>query len=165
MSSHHIVVHTSHDASRLIFVFSPWRKEGSRVSRGIFNDPNFKMQLIQGKFRWALWVWPTWPAESTFNGYCLVPSPFPTLLPTGVVNLGSSLASCNKSVFSYTNIKNPLKISSCNMQLCVTQHNYASLPITTYHCPSPPITFHHYTLLPITIHHYPSLHITIHHYP
>jgi len=88
------ILSASHDASRLISVFSQWRKEGSMVSRGIFNDLNFKMQLIQGKFRWALWVWPTWLAEtpeSTFNGYCLVPSPLPTLLPTGVVNWGSGL--------------------------------------------------------------------------
>ena len=42
--------HISHDASRQICVFSPRWKEGSRVSREIFNDRNFKMQLIQGKF-------------------------------------------------------------------------------------------------------------------
>ena len=34
--------HISHEASR--------QKERSRVSREIFNDLNFKMQLIQGKF-------------------------------------------------------------------------------------------------------------------
>ena len=43
--------HISHDASRLISVFSPRWKERSRVSREIFNDLNFKMQLIQGKFQ------------------------------------------------------------------------------------------------------------------
>ena len=35
--------HISHEASR--------QKERSRVSREIFNDLNFKMQLIQGKFQ------------------------------------------------------------------------------------------------------------------
>ena len=43
--------HISHDASRLISVFSPRWKERSRVSREIFNDLNFKIQLIQGKFQ------------------------------------------------------------------------------------------------------------------
>ena len=43
--------HISHDASRLISVFSPRWKERSRVSREIFYDLNFKMQLIQGKFQ------------------------------------------------------------------------------------------------------------------
>ena len=43
--------HISHDASRLISVFSSRWKERSRVSREIFNDLNFKMQLIQGKFQ------------------------------------------------------------------------------------------------------------------
>ena len=43
--------HISHDASRLISVFSPRWKERSRVSREILNDLNFKMQLIQGKFQ------------------------------------------------------------------------------------------------------------------
>ena len=43
--------HISHDASRLISVFSSRWKERSRVSREIFNDPNFKMQLIQGAFQ------------------------------------------------------------------------------------------------------------------
>ena len=88
----------------------------------------------------------------------------------------------NKSVFSYSNTKNPLKISSCNMKLCVTQLNYASLPITTFHCPSLHITTYHtyhytslhittdkysshYPSLPITTHHYPSLSITTHHCP
>ena len=39
--------HISHDVSQLISVFSPRRKERSRV----FNDLSFKMQLIQGKFQ------------------------------------------------------------------------------------------------------------------
>ena len=43
--------HISHDASRQISVSSPRRKERSLVSREILNDLNFKMQLIQGKFR------------------------------------------------------------------------------------------------------------------
>ena len=43
--------HISHDALRLISVFSPRWKERSRVSREIFNVLNFKMQLIQGKFQ------------------------------------------------------------------------------------------------------------------
>ena len=43
--------HIPHDASRLISVFSLRWKERSRVSREIFNDLNFKMQLIQGKFQ------------------------------------------------------------------------------------------------------------------
>ena len=43
--------HISHDASRQISVFSPRWKERSKVSREIFNDLNFKMQLIQGKFQ------------------------------------------------------------------------------------------------------------------
>ena len=43
--------HISHDASRLISVFSPRWKERSRVSREIFKDLNFKMQLIQGRFQ------------------------------------------------------------------------------------------------------------------
>ena len=42
--------HISHDASRQICLFSSRWKERSRVSREIFNDLNFKMQLIQGKF-------------------------------------------------------------------------------------------------------------------
>lgn len=42
--------HISHDASWLISVFSLRWKERSKVSREIFNDLNFKMQLIQGKF-------------------------------------------------------------------------------------------------------------------
>ena len=37
--------------SRQISVFSPRWKERSRVSREIFNDLNFKMQLIQGTFQ------------------------------------------------------------------------------------------------------------------
>ena len=52
--------HISHDASRQIFVFSPRWKERSRVSREIFNDLNFKMQLIQGKFEWALLIFGIW---------------------------------------------------------------------------------------------------------
>ena len=52
--------HISHDASRLISVFSPRWKERSRVSREIFNDLNFKMQLIQGKFQWALLIFGIW---------------------------------------------------------------------------------------------------------
>ena len=40
--------HISHDASRLISVFSLRWKERSRE---IFNDLNFKMQLIQGAFQ------------------------------------------------------------------------------------------------------------------
>ena len=43
--------HISHDASRLVSVFSSRWKEHSRVSREIFNDLYFKMQLIQGKFQ------------------------------------------------------------------------------------------------------------------
>ena len=43
--------HISRDASRQISVFSPRWKERSRVSREIFNDLNFKMQPIQGKFQ------------------------------------------------------------------------------------------------------------------
>ena len=43
--------HISHDASRLISVFSLRWKERSRVSREILNDLNFKTQLIQGKFQ------------------------------------------------------------------------------------------------------------------
>ena len=43
--------HITHDASRLISVFSPRRKERSKVSREIFDDLNFKMQPIQGKFQ------------------------------------------------------------------------------------------------------------------
>ena len=42
--------HISHEASPQICLFSPRWKERSRVSREIFNDLNFKMQLIQGKF-------------------------------------------------------------------------------------------------------------------
>ena len=48
--------HISHDASRLISVLSPRWKERSRVSREIFKDLNFKIQLIQGKFQWALLI-------------------------------------------------------------------------------------------------------------
>ena len=43
--------HISHDASRQISVFFPRWKERSRVSSEIFNDLNFKMQLIQDKFQ------------------------------------------------------------------------------------------------------------------
>ena len=35
--------HISHDASRLISIFSSRMKERSRVSREIFNELNFKM--------------------------------------------------------------------------------------------------------------------------
>ena len=52
--------HISHDASRLISVFSPRWKERSRVSREIFYDLNFKMQLIQGKFQWVLLIFGIW---------------------------------------------------------------------------------------------------------
>ena len=52
--------HISHDASRLFSVFSPRWKERSSVSREIFNDLNFKMQLIQGKFQWALLIFGIW---------------------------------------------------------------------------------------------------------
>ena len=40
--------------------FSPRWKERSSVSREIFNDLNFKMQLIQGKFQWALLIFDIW---------------------------------------------------------------------------------------------------------
>ena len=43
--------HISHDASRLVSVFSLWWKERLRVSREISNDLYFKMQLTQGKFQ------------------------------------------------------------------------------------------------------------------
>ena len=43
--------HIFHDALRLISVLSPRWKERSRVLRESFNDQNFKMQLIQGKFQ------------------------------------------------------------------------------------------------------------------
>lgn len=42
--------HITHDASRLISVFPPRRKERSKVSREIFNKLNFKMELTQGKY-------------------------------------------------------------------------------------------------------------------
>ena len=98
------------------------------------------------------------------------------VLQNTLMSLGRLVTSNgNKSVFSCTNIKTPTKISSCNMLLCVTQHNYASLSITTYHWPSLHITAHHYISLHITtyyyrsllitIHHYTSLSITTHHYP
>ena len=49
--------HISHDASRLIFVFSSPRKQSSRVSREIFfNDLNFKIHLIQVEFQCALLI-------------------------------------------------------------------------------------------------------------
>ena len=51
--------HISHDASRQISAFYPLWKERSRVSREIFNDLNFKTQLIQGKFQWALLIFGT----------------------------------------------------------------------------------------------------------
>ena len=43
--------HISHDASRLISIFSSRLKKSSRVSREIFNELNFKMDLIKGKFQ------------------------------------------------------------------------------------------------------------------
>ena len=52
--------HISHDASRLISVFSLRWKERSRVSREIFNELNFKIQLIQGTFQWALLIFGIW---------------------------------------------------------------------------------------------------------
>ena len=51
--------HISHDASRLISIFSSRLKKRSRVSRvsrEIFNELNFKMELIQGKFQCALLI-------------------------------------------------------------------------------------------------------------
>ena len=46
--------HISHDASRLISHFSSPLKKRLSVSREIFNELNFKMELIQGKFQCAL---------------------------------------------------------------------------------------------------------------
>ena len=46
----------SHDASRLISIFSSRLKERSRVSREIFNELNFKMEPIQGKFQCVLFI-------------------------------------------------------------------------------------------------------------
>ena len=43
-----------HDASRLISIFSSRLKKCSSVSREIFNELNFKMELIQVKFQSAL---------------------------------------------------------------------------------------------------------------
>ena len=43
--------HISHDASRLISIFSSRLKKSSRVSREIFNELNFKMDLNKGKFQ------------------------------------------------------------------------------------------------------------------
>ena len=48
--------HISHDASRLISIFSSRMKERSRVSREIFNELDFKMGLIQGRFQCALLI-------------------------------------------------------------------------------------------------------------
>ena len=48
--------HISHDASRLISIFSSRLKKRSRVSREIFNELNFKIELIQGKFQSAFFV-------------------------------------------------------------------------------------------------------------
>ena len=42
------------------FCFLSSVEEHSRVSREIFNDLNFKMQLIQGKFQWALLIFGIW---------------------------------------------------------------------------------------------------------
>ena len=44
--------HIPRDASRL--------KERSRVSREIFNEQNFKMELIQVKFQYALLTFGVW---------------------------------------------------------------------------------------------------------
>ena len=41
-------------ASLLISIFSSRLKERLRVSREIFNEQNFKMELIQVKFQYAL---------------------------------------------------------------------------------------------------------------
>ena len=48
--------HISHDASRLISIFSSPMKKCSSVSKEIFNKLNFKMELIQGKFQSALLI-------------------------------------------------------------------------------------------------------------
>ena len=48
--------HISHDASRLISIFSSRLIKRSRVSREIFNVLNFKMDLIKGKFQCALLI-------------------------------------------------------------------------------------------------------------
>ena len=48
--------HISYDASRLISIFSSPLKKRSSVSREIFNELNFKMELIQGKFQSALFI-------------------------------------------------------------------------------------------------------------
>ena len=48
--------HISHNASRQISVFSPRWKERLRVLKEIFNDLNFKMQFIQGKFQFVLLI-------------------------------------------------------------------------------------------------------------
>ena len=44
----------SNDASGLISVFSSRLKKLSRVPREIFNELNFKMELIQGKVQGVL---------------------------------------------------------------------------------------------------------------
>ena len=46
----------SHDASQLISMFSSRLKKLSRVSWEIFNELNFKMELIKGKFQCALLI-------------------------------------------------------------------------------------------------------------
>ena len=48
--------HISHDASRLISIFSSPLKKRLSVSREIFNELNFKIELIQGKFQSALLI-------------------------------------------------------------------------------------------------------------
>ena len=48
--------HISHEASRLISMFSSRLKERSRVSREIFKELNFKMELIQGRFQCDLLI-------------------------------------------------------------------------------------------------------------
>ena len=52
--------HISHDASRLISIVSSRLKKSSGVSREIFNDLNFKMELIQGTFKCALLIFGVW---------------------------------------------------------------------------------------------------------
>ena len=52
--------HISHDASRLISIVSSRLKKSSGVSREIFNELNFKMELIQGKFKCALLIFGVW---------------------------------------------------------------------------------------------------------
>ena len=52
--------HIPHDASRLVSIFFSRLKERSRVSREIFNEQNFKMELIQVKFQYALLTFGVW---------------------------------------------------------------------------------------------------------